>query len=120
MTFLLEGVALGVSGAIDLDSFGLNLDGLSRTHTLDQSAIHAQASACGDAAEQLLVKLSYIHNHLNVTYARAVVQGDERHVFVTTFGAYPTFYGNIAVALLGAEYLCDSSFVCIEHSICNF
>ena len=108
VALLLQGVALGIGRAVDLDPLGLHLDALPRTGRGDQTAVDAQAGARGDGLELLLGDLLQVDHHLYVGYARSVVQGDESHVLIAALGAHPTFDDDVAVDGARLENFYDS------------
>ena len=108
MSLLLQGIALGIGRAVDLDLFGLHLDALPRARRCDQTAIDADAGTRGDGFELLLGDLRQIDHHLYIIYARPVVQGDDRHVLVSALGAHPTFDDDVGVHDARLQNLYDS------------
>ena len=90
---LLQRIGVGVGLAIHHYLPGLHLDGLTAALALHQTALDADAGACGDAF-QLLLKRGRVGHNLYVVYNRAVVDGEESHILVAALGAHPTFDTN--------------------------
>ena len=104
VTLLLQGISR-ISLTVNLDLRSLNLNGLARANRLNQTTCNTQTSTRGDVLQQLLIELSHIGYDLNICHARAIVQCDECHVFVTALGAHPAFCYDIDVALIGFEQI---------------
>ena len=115
MTLFLEGIGLGIGRTVERDRGGLHLDALARAERLDESSVHTQAGARGHGAELLLADLRQIDHHLNVRCARAVVQGDERHVLVAALGAHPSLNGDVGIHDARFQNFSDS----LSLHICN-
>ncbi len=108
MALLLQGIGLGVGRTVDLDAPGLHLDPLSRTGRGDQPPVDPDAGAGRHGLERLLGDFRQVDHHLDITHARAVVQGDERHILVAAFGAHPAFHNNVGVHDARLQNLCYS------------
>ena len=108
MPLLLQGIALGVGRTVNLDFFGLHLDALPRARRSHQTAVDAETGARGHGLELLLGDFGQIDHHLYITYARPVVQGDERHVLVTALGAHPAFYDDVGIDSVRFQDFYDS------------
>ena len=68
--FLLQGVLLGVGGAVHLQFGELYLDGLSGALRLNEYAGGGDARACGDRLELVLRELGEVDNNLYVRRER--------------------------------------------------
>ena len=73
-----------------------------------QTAVDAETGARGHGLELLLGDFGQIDHHLYITYARPVVQGDERHVLVSALGAHPAFDDDVGVHDTRLQNFCDS------------
>ena len=73
-----------------------------------QTAVDAETGARGHGLELLLGDFGQIDHHLYITYARPVVQGDERHVLVTALGAHPAFYDDVGIDSVRFQDFYDS------------
>ncbi len=90
VAFFLEGIGLGVGGAVHLEGVGLYLAGLSFAHRLDELSGYVNRGAGGDGLEVFVRELVHVEDNLQVLDRRAIVEGHELHVFVATAGAHPT------------------------------
>ena len=72
VAFLLHGKVV-VTGAVDLDRLGLDLDGLALALRLDEQTLDVQAGACCDGTQLLLAELLEVNDNLQVVDGRAVV-----------------------------------------------
>ena len=86
---LLQRIAYGVAFPVKLYVGCLDLDCLPAAYRLDQPAVHGDACPRGDLREQGGIGSVLVDDNLYIIYGRSVVQGDERDLFVSTFGAHP-------------------------------
>ena len=91
MAFLLQRVRFGIGGAVDLDRRSLYFDGLAGAERFDQRAGDFDATAGGDLLEEVFVEFGYVGYDLDIMDDRAVVDGDESYVFISSFGSDPAF-----------------------------
>ena len=115
MTLLLERIAFGIGRAVDFDLFGLNFDRLSRAEAFDQRSVDAEAGSRSDVFQHGFVEAGHIDHDLYVVDGRAVIEGDERHVFVSPFGADPSldgYFGTFQVPFQQIDDFCSAS---VEH-----
>ena len=108
VALLLQRIGIGIGRAVNLDLFGLDFDALARTRRCDQTTVDTQTCARSHRLELLLGNLRQIDHYLYITYARPVVQGDERHVLVTALGAHPTFDDDIGIDSARLQNFYDS------------
>ena len=91
VSFFLQGIGLGVGGAVDFKFAGLNLDGLPFALTLDENAVDVTCRACGEGFELLVGEAVHVKNNLDVFYGASVVESHKLHIFVAAVGAHPSF-----------------------------
>ncbi len=108
VSFLLQGIGLGIGRAVYLDGRSLHLDALTRRGRLHQTAVHADAGSRGDELEGVFVEIGQVDDYLYVGGARTVVQRDECHVLVAALGAHPALNGNVAARRARFQNLCNS------------
>ena len=94
VTFLLQGVLLGVGSAIDFDFLGLYLGCLAFTHRLYKLANDTEAGAGSDGFECFFVKVGEIDYYLDVLDGATVIEGDEIDMLVAATSAHPTLYAH--------------------------
>ena len=108
VALLLQGVAVGIGRAVDLDVRSLHLDALPRAGRGHEPAVHTDAGPRGHGFEPLFGDLLQIDHHLYVRNARPVVQGNEGHVLVSALGAHPAFDHHVGVHGSGLQNFYDS------------
>ena len=92
MPFFLQRILLGVGCTVNHYLPCLYLDALPLSETFGKYAANGQSSSCGDKFQLLFGEFGNIDHYLNVIDGRAVIEGDETHVFVSSASSDPTFY----------------------------
>ena len=103
----LQRIGVGVGAAVHFDITRLDFDPLARTLRLDERTRYADAGAGGDSFEQFVVEFVDVDDDLDIMDDRAVVQRDERYVFVAALGADPAFGRDLAACGRRLQQFCD-------------
>ena len=103
----LQRIGVGIGAAVHFDITRLDFDPLARTLRLDERTRYADAGAGGDSFEQFVVEFVDVDDDLDIMDDRAVVQRDERYVFVAALGADPAFGRDLATCGRRLQQFCD-------------
>ena len=68
VSFFLEGIGVGVGGAVDLERGGLDLDRLSFALALDEDAAYGGSGSGGEGLELLVGEGVHVEHYLDVAY----------------------------------------------------
>ena len=116
VALLLQGVCLGVGGAVDFEGVGLHLAALAFALALDQAAGDVDGRARGDGAKVVVGEFGEVEHYLEVLHRRAVVESHELHVLVAATCSYPTFYIDFRANERRVENIL---YLCACHKISN-
>ena len=101
VSLFLEGIALGIGGAVKLHFAGLNLDGLPFALALHKQTVDTDCRTGGERLELLVGEGVHVEHDLDVAYRRTVVERHELHIFVTAVGTHPSFDTHLLAEKLG-------------------
>ena len=127
VAFFLEGISLGVGGAVDFESVGLYLAALAFAHRLNEFAGDMDRRAGGDRLQLFVGETAEVENNLEIAHCRTVVECYELHIFITAAGADPAFYlylrpyqrGVEDITYLRSFHLKKSQFLISNHKDTN-
>ena len=84
MSFLLQGVGLGVGSAVYFESIGLYLACPAFTHRLNELSGHMYRRAGGNGFEFLVAETREVEYNLQIAHRRTIVESHELYVFVAS------------------------------------
>ena len=103
VAFLLQGILVGIGGAVDLEGVGLYLDRLAAALRLHEPAGDVDRRAGGDAAQVVVAEAVHVEDYLQVADSAAVVERYKLYVFIAAAGAYPAAHIYLAPDGAGGE-----------------
>ena len=112
VTFFLQRIGFRIGRSEHMQGACLHFDTLSFSHRLHQQTFHLNGSTRCDWLKLLVRKILHVENNLQVLHSRAVVQGHELHMFVSTTRTHPTHNGDLGSdkSLVGNQVIYFVSF----------